>query len=89
MPENERLSLSVFQEDGYVVIIIKHKMEGLSHEDIEQFFFPRMIGKTRLNIQNLPLSKIIIHRHGGKIDISREKGKVIVLRIELPLMRHI
>ena len=89
MPENERLSLSVFQEDGYVVIIIKHKMEGLSHEDIEQFFFPRMIGKTRLNTQNLPLSKIIIHRHGGKIDISREKGKVIVLRIELPLMRHI
>jgi len=34
-------------------------------------------------VHDLPLSKIIIHRHGGKIDVLR-KGKDIVLRIELP-----
>ena len=86
IPYNETLFLSVLQEDAFLVTIIKHRMEGLADEDIEQFFFPRMIGKAGSSIENLPLAKIIIHRHNGKIDISREEDNVVILRVELPLV---
>jgi hypothetical protein len=41
-----------------------------------------------MTIKDLPLSKIIVHRHGGKIDVFMEGKNRIVLRIELPLRAH-
>jgi hypothetical protein len=32
-----------------------------------------------------PLSKIIIHRHNGKVDLLRENENMLVMKIELPL----
>jgi hypothetical protein len=36
-------------------------------------------------ILDLPLSRIIIHRHGGKLDLIREGNNELTLRIELPI----
>lgn len=83
MPERERLFVSTMMEDENPVITIRYRAEGLADDDLEQFFFPRFTGKPESTVHDLPLSKIIIHRHGGKIDVLR-KGKDIVLRIELP-----
>ena len=83
MPEGERLSVSTIMEDENPAVIIRYRAEGLAEDDLEQFFFPRFTGKPESTVHDLPLSKIIIHRHGGKIDVLR-KGKDIVLRIELP-----
>jgi hypothetical protein len=33
---------------------------------------------------DLPLSRIVIHRHGGKADLFQEGENTVVLRIELP-----
>jgi len=70
-------------EDENPVITIRYRAEGLAEDDLEQFFFPRFTGKAESTMHDLPRSKIIIHRDGGKIDVLR-KGKDIVLRIELP-----
>lgn len=83
MPERERLFVSTMMEDENPVITIRYRAGGLADDDLEQFFFPRFTGKPESTVHDLPLSKIIIHRHGGKIDVLR-KGKDIVLRIELP-----
>jgi len=32
-----------------------------------------------------PLSKIILHRHNGKVDLIRENGNILVMKIELPI----
>ena len=83
MPEKERLFVSTMMEDENPVITIRYRAEGLAEDDLEQFFFPRFTGKPESTVHDLPLSKIIIHRHGGKIDVLH-KAKDIVLRIELP-----
>lgn len=82
MPEGEKLSVSTMMEDENPVVTIRYRAEGLAEDDLEQFFFPRFTGKPESTVHDLPLSKIIIHRHGGKIDVLR-KGTDIVLRIEL------
>ena len=83
IPAGEKLFISTMMEDENPVIIIRYRAEGLAEDDLEQFFFPRFTGKAETTVHDLPRSKIIIHRHGGKIDVLR-KGKDIVLRIELP-----
>lgn len=83
MPAGEKLFVSTMMEDENPVVIIRYRAEGLAVDDLEQFFFPRFTGKAETTVHDLPRSKIIIHRHGGKIDVLR-KEKDIVLRIELP-----
>ena len=83
MPEREKLFVSTMMEDENPVVTIRYRAEGLAEDDLEQFFFPRFTGKPESTVHDLPLSKIIIHRHGGKIDVFR-KAKDIVLRVDLP-----
>jgi PAS domain S-box-containing protein len=85
MPEKGRFLLSTASENDHIVVIMKHMEESLSEEDLEQFFFPRVTDKVGKSGENLPLSKVIIHRHGGKIDVSAEEGDIIVIRVELPI----
>ena len=85
MPEREKLYISLSQENGYLVSIIRHRAEGLAEEDLEQFFFPRFTSKVGAAVLELPLSKLIIHRHGGKIDVFRESENTIVLKTKLPI----
>lgn len=85
MPERGKLHLSMFQENGHLVSIIQHRAEGLAEEDLEQFFFPRFTSKAGAAVLELPLSKLIIHRHGGEIDVFREGESTIVLRTKLPI----
>ena len=59
-------------------------IEGFSTEDLEQFFFPRTY-KNGMAIKDLPLSKIIIHRHGGKVDATMEGNRGLILRVVIPL----
>jgi hypothetical protein len=68
-----------------VVITMTHKVRHLSEDDLDKFFFPHIEEETSWEILDPPLSKIIIHRHGGKVDLIREGKNVVTLRIELPL----
>jgi PAS domain S-box-containing protein len=84
MPEGEILQVATRLEDDRAVVEISHKMEALAEEDLDQFFLPRFAGKPDAIILDLPLSKVIIHRHGGTIKVSRKEGNGILLTIELP-----
>ncbi len=85
VPEGEQIFLSTSKEAEMAVVVISHRAEGLSGEDLTQFFFPRFTAKNDTEILGLPFSKIIIHRHGGKVNLNRREDGTIVLRIELPL----
>ncbi|MBW1783743.1 MAG: PAS domain S-box protein [Deltaproteobacteria bacterium] len=84
MHEGDTLFVSTSMEDDNLLVTIQYRAEGLAEDDLEQFFFPRFTGKDESVVHDLPLSKIIIHRHGGKIDVSRQ-GEDLVLKIELPV----
>lgn len=85
MPEGEKLFLSTGSEVDNVVTTIRHDATGLANEDLSQFFFPRFTGKAETTIHDLPLARVVIHRHGGKVDVFRD-GEDVVLRIELPIV---
>jgi K+-sensing histidine kinase KdpD len=84
MHEGDTLFVSTSMDDDNLLVAIQYRAEGLAEDDLEQFFFPRFTGKDESVVHDLPLSKIIIHRHGGKIDVSRQ-GEDLVLKIELPV----
>jgi PAS domain S-box-containing protein len=84
MPEGETLFLTTGSEAENVVVTIRHDAKGLANEDLSQFFYPRFTGKAETTIHDLPLAKVVIHRHGGTVDVFRD-GEDVVLRIELPL----
>ncbi len=88
MPEGEKLFLSTVSEAENVVITIQHDAKGLANEDLSQFFYPRFTGKAETTIHDLPLARVVIHRHGGKVDVSRD-GEDVVLRIELPVKQPV
>lgn len=83
IPHGERLFVSTRADAEHLVLIVRHKGDGLSQEDVDQFFYPHITGKAESTILELPLSKIIIHRHGGTAKVSQE-GEDIVLTVELP-----
>ena len=87
MQEGDTLFVSTRREHDNLLITIHYRAEKLAEDDVEQFFFPRFTGKDESVVHELPLTKIIIHRHGGKIDVFRE-GEEVVLKIELPIALH-
>jgi PAS domain S-box-containing protein len=85
MPEGEPLFLSTTQRGDNLVITFRHKVHHLSDEDLEQFLFPHIEEEEESTILELPLSKIIIHRHKGTVDVLRGGDNVLVMKIEFPV----
>jgi nitrogen-specific signal transduction histidine kinase len=61
----------------------RHKVRRLSEDDLDKFFFPHIEETGEGTIMDLPLSRIVIHRHGGKVDLSQDGENAVVLKIEL------
>ncbi|MFH1481339.1 MAG: cache domain-containing protein [Pseudomonadota bacterium] len=85
MPEGETLRVATNPIGDHLVVTLRHKVTHLSDDDLEQFFFPHVEDGGEWNILDLPFSKIIIHRHGGKIGLVREGDKQLVMKIEFPI----
>jgi signal transduction histidine kinase len=83
-PNGEELVISSSRLGDRVVIQLQHKVHRLSEDDLDKFFFPHIEETREWTVVGLPLSRIIIHRHGGKVDLLREGENKLVLRIELP-----
>ncbi len=84
-PEGEKIYLSIVHEAEDLVVTMRHKVLRLSDDDLEKFFFPHTGKKMEWDVLDLPFSKIVIHRHGGKVKLDREGENVLVMRIELPV----
>ncbi len=83
-PAGERLSISSDRLGDRVVIHLRHKVHRLSEDDLDKFFFPHIEETGEWTIMDLPLSRIVVHRHGGKVDLFQDGENAVVLRIELP-----
>jgi PAS domain S-box-containing protein len=82
-PYGEELTISSSRLGDRAVIRLRHKVHRLSEDDLDKFFFPHIEETKEWTIVDLPLSRIVIHRHGGKVDLSREGENTLVLKIEL------
>ncbi|MBU2498317.1 MAG: PAS domain S-box protein, partial [Proteobacteria bacterium] len=85
MPQDEMLFLSTAQTGDRLVVTLKHKVHRLSEDDLDKFFFPHVEDGTEWTVLDLPFSKIVIHRHGGQVDLSRDEENLLTMRIEFPV----
>ena len=83
-PPNKSISISTAIEDDEVIIKITHTIEHVSNAEIEQFFFPHIEPNLEESVLDLPLSKIIVHRHGGKIDLACDENNILKIIISFP-----
>ncbi len=88
-PKGEEISISTAREDEVIVVLIGHRLERLSPDDLEKFFFPHIEDVKEWTVNDLPFSKIIIHRHGGIVDLIKEEGNKIKMRIEFPINQDV
>lgn len=84
-PPDNNISVSTVIEDNDVILEIVHIFEHVSDADIEQFFFPHIEANFEESVLDLPLSKIIVHRHDGKIDLIRGENNLLKIAISLPI----
>jgi PAS domain S-box-containing protein len=83
--QKQTLELSTAFAGDRITIELMHRAIPLSQDDMEKFFFPHIEEKAQWPIIDLSLSRRIIHRHGGKIDVMRLENDCLLMRIELPV----
>ena len=58
--------------------------------DIEHFFYPFVVDypfqkqSTSSHIMDVPICRVLIHKHGGIINVSKEKENTVKITISLP-----
>ncbi|MBN1850629.1 MAG: PAS domain S-box protein [Deltaproteobacteria bacterium] len=89
IPQGETIRISTDQVGENLVITLSYKVHSLSDDDMEKFFFPHMEEDSEGKIlMDLPLSRVIIHRHGGTIDVKQDADQILTIEIELPIQSH-
>jgi len=86
-PDGENIFISTFWLDDQILVTIAHRVDRITASDMDKFFFPHVEHNMDKSLLDLPLSKIIIQRHGGKIELSREEGNVLIMKIKFPLLK--
>lgn len=84
-PEENKFFVTLEGEDDWILITFRHRAEGISEEDLEQFFLPRLPFGKSSRIFDLPLSRIIVNKHGGRIEVLGEEGNMLLIRVLLPV----
>jgi PAS domain S-box-containing protein len=84
-PDGEMVFIYTSWAKDNILITLTHKVDKITANDMDKFFFPHMEQDMDKSLLDLPLSKIVIQRHGGKIDLIREKGDVLIMKIRFYL----
>jgi nitrogen-specific signal transduction histidine kinase len=84
-PEGEPVFVYTSWTKDHILITLTHRVDKVTASDMDKFFFPHIEHDMDKSLLDLPLSKLIIQRHGGKIDLIREKGDILIMKIRFPL----
>jgi PAS domain S-box-containing protein len=84
MPEGGRLSLSTFMKGRIFNLVIRYPVTSVSPDDVEHFFYPFTSNKMISETVDLPLSKIIIDKLGGTINVDLERPQELTVHVSLP-----
>lgn len=91
MKEKGKINLATGRSDSQVRITIAYQVPYISDDDIQHFFYPFIAEypfpeeKTDTGIIDVPMARIIIHKHGGIIEVRKENDQAIEIGIILPL----
>jgi PAS domain S-box-containing protein len=84
MPSGAVLSISTSLENDMCRIVIRYPVLHLSTDDMDHFFYPFSTSNVD-SLVDLPMSKIIVDKHGGSLEVELEKPGVLLIRLLLPV----
>ena len=84
MPTDDTLFISTSMEKDMVQLVMKYPARNISKDDVEHFFYPFTTFKVDYQVVDLPMSKILVHKHGGVTEVKLEHTGEIMIRILLP-----
>jgi PAS domain S-box-containing protein len=80
MPERSSLKITTTGK-GEVVVRLSYPGLHLAGDDMEHFFYPFVTEELDEADLELPMTKVVIHKHGGIINIVREDDGQIMITI--------
>jgi signal transduction histidine kinase len=85
MGERGRLEITTNPTDTSIVVAFTDTGEGISSENLPSVFQPLFTTKARGIGLGLPLSKMLIEGHGGRIEVESKAGQGSTFIVSLPL----
>jgi K+-sensing histidine kinase KdpD len=91
MKEKGEIKITTETNSAYAVVTMTYQVDHISDDDIAHFFYPFVVdypfakGKPDAVVMDVPMSRVIVHKHGGIINVSKESDRVVKITISLPL----
>jgi PAS domain S-box-containing protein len=92
MGQKGELELITHRNGGVANVTLTFQVPFISDDDIEHYFFPFTVdyssvknGQADLDLLDVSIPKVVIHKHGGVIHVTKEEDNRIKLTISLPL----
>lgn len=85
MREGATLAVSTFREGEAVSLVMRYPVEDMSYDDVEHFFHPFTTYKAVYDASDLPMSKIVVDKHGGTIDVNLAESRELTIHVSLPV----
>ena len=85
MPERSRLKVATTR-NGEAVVRLSYPGIHLAGDDMEHFFYPFVAEELGEADLELPMTKVVIHKHGGIINITRDDFGQIMITITFALV---
>jgi PAS domain S-box-containing protein len=87
MPKQSCLRISTTY-NGVAVVQLSYPALHVADDDMEHFFYPFVSDKLGEADLQLPLTKLVIHKHGGVINITRDEESQVVITIAFSPVGH-
>jgi PAS domain S-box-containing protein len=84
IPSGGSLSIGTAFDQGMFQLVMRYPVRHMSQDDVEHFFYPFTTFKVDYQLVDLPMSKILVHKHGGMIEVKLGKSGELSIRILLP-----
>jgi PAS domain S-box-containing protein len=78
------LSISTFAEHNFFRFELVYPVQEMPADDVEHFFYPFNTSLLQDNL-DLPRVEILVHKHGGVVEVSLRRPGELAIHISLPL----
>jgi PAS domain S-box-containing protein len=91
MGQKGEIAVSTRRNGEYATVTLAYRVPFISDDDIEDFFYPFAVaypfanGGLDENIVDVPICRVVIHKHGGIITVKKEDDNLVKINISLPL----
>jgi PAS domain S-box-containing protein len=91
MKKKGSIEVSTGKGDEYATVTLAYKVSFISDDDIDDFFYPFVVdypfpkGVPDKDIMDIPICRVLIHKHGGIINVNKENENIVKITISLPL----